>query len=110
MMQVIRVCDDGAGGKADIALCVCVCVCMCEYAIVPECTQHVIAFFVFAYLCVCVCVFMVTLFPCGWCGGWYGDRRCMVPRSLRPPNYLSSSPRCKGQCTIIGSPSYCAAH
>lgn len=71
MMQVIRVCDDdgvvGAGVKADLALCVCV---------------HA--------------VFMDALFPslgeCGWCCGWYGDRKCMVPQSLRPPNYLSSSP------------------
>ena len=55
---------------------------------------------IFLHVCVCVCV---TL--CLGCCGWFGDRKCLP--SLRPPNYLSSFPWCKGHFTIIGSPSSC---
>lgn len=93
------------GGRRGRSCAVCVCVNKCvnawsmsAYASVFGCIQHVTLFSVFC-MCVCVCVdaaFTATLLPsqgeCGWCCGWFGDSKCMVPQSLRPLNYLSSSP------------------
>lgn len=128
MMQVIRVCDDdGCVGRVSrqISHCVCVCANKCVWMLgaclhMHRCLgAHSMWFHPVYFLRVCVCVsahalFMDTLLPskgeCGWRCGWFGDSKCMVPQSLRPLNYLSSFPWCKGQCTIIGSPSYCAAY
>ena len=66
---------------------------MSAFASVP---RFVSKFSVFVCLCLCVCVsahavFMNILPPSQGECGWFGDSKCMVPQSLRPLNYLSSS-------------------
>lgn len=126
LTQVIRKCDNNGGFWASVKVLsapsvsvqinVCTRLCLC-LGLCLHTRRFNSTFLLHArvYVCASMCVvFMDLLFPSqgerGLCGGWFGDSKCMVPQSLRPLNYLSSLPWCKGQCTIIGSPSYCAAH
>lgn len=116
LTQVIRKCDNNGGFWASVKVLFAPSVSV-QINVWSRLCMHLGPFNSAFPLCVCasVCaVFMDLLFPSqgerGLCGGWFGDSKCMVSQSLRPLNYLSSLPWCKGQCTIIGSPSYCAAH
>lgn len=95
MMQVIRVCDneeDVRWVSKQLLHWVCV-------QINVQYSKHFFKHNVLHFSTSCLCVyaaFLNALLPsqgeCGSYGAQFGDSKCIVPQSLRPLNYLSSSP------------------
>lgn len=110
MMQVIRVCDEDGCVKAKVEKCVWLLWSVCEHVCIAICTNlYTACDFILTQclllkvnvvreLCVCVCL---------QGGRWWQMQGSTVPEASKLPVIF---PWCKGQCTIMSSPTNNAAH